>query len=117
MKRIKGVMLLCVVLLTLTNNCGEKLLGLYKFQYYSYYGARVEQLLSAIKVKYRRYAFLHEPPGLLVGCAFLYKGIQVKVYVSEFKYIKNRFSLNSNWDIELFKKETISKIRIKKVKF
>jgi hypothetical protein len=55
-------------------------------------------------------AFITEPSTTLRGCFFSYGSVVIEVIINDFKYL-DRYSENSQWDINLFKKETISNIR------
>ncbi|GMT49961.1 MAG: hypothetical protein IEMM0008_1500 [bacterium] len=97
------------------NHCGEKLVGFNYYDLNRYIGKTVESLLSTIPDSYIKYIYIDEPPGKLRGCTFYYlPNIELSIYVAELNYLK-RFNEYSSWDIELFKKEIIYRIEIKKV--
>jgi len=75
-------------------------------------GKPVCEFINSFGLEYTDYQFVQEPPGKLIGCQFVFsKDLRIIVYVKELKHVK-KFNIDGKWDIEKFKKETISDIEI-----
>lgn len=79
--------------------------------YGRYAGMSVGDVLSSMNKPYTHYVFLHEPPCHLNGAEFYYENGQiVEIYVDDYRYL-NRFDESCDWDIVLFKLETVSRVK------
>ncbi len=77
-------------------------------------GQPVKSLLSEIEADFIDYYYFDEPPGKLRGAGFVYPdGLTVEVHVGQLRHLP-LFNENRDWDLELFKKELISNIEIRK---
>lgn len=96
-----------IILLSCSQNESRKIMS-----ENDYVGMRVQEFLDSKEEKYIDYQFIDEPPGNLIGCQFIYDdNIKIVIYVDSLKYLE-KFDVEMQWDIEKFKKETISKIKM-----
>lgn len=86
-----------------------------EFNYKSYYGKKVSELLKDNTIKqfkekkYSCYKIMH----YLTGIYLLYTpNIKIEIYLGKTKYIKKKYDPKHSWDWKLIEKETIKSIKV-----
>lgn len=94
-------------------NCIELKQNLKNQHIEKYVGETVQSLLDNKCVSnYTDFVLFDKKPGSLSGAYIVIKNcITITVYVDKYRYVK-QFNLKRDWNVEDFKKETISKITV-----
>jgi hypothetical protein len=73
-------------------------------------GKTVQNVLDSVQRKYDDHIFVDNKPGSLTATGFRFgEEGWLYVYVTDYKF-QPRFNIERNWDLEAFKKETVSRV-------
>lgn len=79
----------------------------------SYIGRSVEELLDEVPFELQKYLYTRTSNPLYISGAYLKYSEKcwIKIEIYEFNYL-NQYDIEESWSFDLFKKETISNIKL-----